>query len=61
MPNRKKSNFLKFLGMNIEPELKKMFHWYREPRFKADIKHLKTIHPSLTNIEEYFQQVKNAE
>jgi len=55
----KKSNLMKFMLMNMMPEIKKMMNWYREPRFKADIKHLKTIHPELTNIEEYFRQVKN--
>jgi uncharacterized protein YbjT (DUF2867 family) len=55
----KKSNLMKFMLMNMMPEVKKMMNWYREPRFKADIKYLKTIHPSLTNIEEYFRQVKS--
>lgn len=55
----KKSNMMKFILMNMMPEIKKMMNWYREPRFKADIKQLKSIHPSLTNIEDYFRQVKN--
>lgn len=54
----KKSSLMKFIAMNMMPEAKKMMNWYREPRFKADIQHLKTIHPSLTNIEDYFQQIK---
>ena len=55
----KKSNLMKFIVMNMMPELRKMMNWYREPRFKADIKHLKTIHSSLTGIEEYFRQIKS--
>ena len=45
--------------MNMMPEIKKMMNWYREPRFKADINSLKTIHPSLTKIEDYFRQIKS--
>lgn len=55
----KKSNLMKFMLMNMMPEIKKMMNWYREPRFKADIKHLRTIHPSLTRIEDYFRQIKS--
>ena len=55
----KRSNLMKFLLMNMMPEIKKMMNWYREPRFTADIKHLRTIHPSLTKIEDYFRQIKS--
>jgi len=55
----KKSNLMKFMLMNMMPEIKKMMNWYREPRFKADIKHLRTIHPTLTRIEDYFRLIKN--
>ncbi|MBK7427325.1 MAG: NmrA/HSCARG family protein [Saprospiraceae bacterium] len=54
----KKSNFMKFILMNLMAEIRKMMNWYREPRFKADIKHLRTIHPALTGIEDFFQQFK---
>lgn len=54
-----KSNFMKFLLMNMMPEIKKMMNWYREPRFNADIKQLKSIHPTLTGIEDFFKKLKN--
>lgn len=57
----KKSAFLKFLMMNTMPEIKKMFLWYRDPVFKADINHLRTIYPELKGIEDYFRQVKNGQ
>ncbi len=50
---------MKFLLMSLMPEIRKMFAWYREPVFKADIEHLKTIHPGLQTVEDYFRQVKN--
>lgn len=55
----KKSNLMKFILMNMMPEIKKMMNWYREPRFKANIEYLRTIHPTLTRIEDYFQHIKN--
>jgi hypothetical protein len=55
----KKSNLIKIIGLIIMPEVKKMMNWYREPRFKADIEHLRTIHPSLARTEDYFRQIKN--
>jgi uncharacterized protein YbjT (DUF2867 family) len=55
----KKSNVMKFMVMNMMPEIKKMMNWYREPRFKADINQLRTIHPSLTRIEDYFRKIKS--
>lgn len=55
----KKSNLMKFMLMNMMPEIKKMMNWYREPRFNANIKHLRTIHPSLARIDDYFRQIKN--
>lgn len=54
-----RSAILKFLLMNMMPEIRKMFNWYREPRFKADIAYLKTLHPQLSSIEDYFQQIKD--
>lgn len=57
--NPSKSNFMKFLLMRLMPEVKKMMNWYREPRFKADLKHLKSIHPQLLTLEEFFEQEKN--
>lgn len=54
-----KSAFMKSLLMIMMPEIKKMFLWYREPVFKADIKHLRTVYPGLKTVEDYFQQVKN--
>lgn len=56
-----KSAFMKFMLMNMMPEIKKMFVWYRDPVFKADIKHLRTVHPDLKTIEDYFRQVKNGQ
>ncbi|AEE51213.1 NmrA/HSCARG family protein [Haliscomenobacter hydrossis] len=55
----KKSAILKFLLMNMIPEIRKMFNWYREPRFKADIAHLKSLHPQLSSIEDYFRKINS--
>ncbi len=54
----KKSSFMKFIMMILMPEVKKMFNWYRDPVFKADINTLRTIHPGLKTIEDYFRQIK---
>lgn len=54
-----KSAFMKFMLMNMMPEIKKMFVWYRDPVFKADINQLRTIYPGLKSIEDYFLQIKN--
>lgn len=56
-----KSSFMKFILMNMMPEIRKMFVWYRDPVFKADIKQLRTIYPGLKSIEDYFLQVKNGQ
>jgi hypothetical protein len=45
-----RSPLMKFL-----PEIRKMFDWYCEPRFKADIQQLKIVYPALKTIENYFQ------
>lgn len=55
----KKSSFMKFIMMNLMPEVKKMFNWYRDPVFKADINNLRSIHTRLKTIEDYFRQIKN--
>ncbi|MBK8502870.1 MAG: NmrA/HSCARG family protein [Saprospiraceae bacterium] len=57
----KKSAFMKFLLMTMMPEIKRMFLWYREPVFKADINHLRSGYPGLKRIEDYFRQVKNGQ
>lgn len=54
----KKSAFMKFMLMNMMPEIKKMFLWYRDPVFKADIKYLRTVYPELKTVEDYFRQIK---
>ncbi|QQS30153.1 MAG: NmrA/HSCARG family protein [Sphingobacteriales bacterium] len=55
----KRSAFWKFIMMIMMPEVKKMFIWYRNPVFKADIKQLRTMYPGLKTIEDYFRQIKN--
>lgn len=57
----KKSAFMKFMLMNMMPEIKKMFLWYRDPVFKADINHLRTVYPELKTVEDYFRQIKNGQ
>jgi len=52
----KKSTFMKIILMNMMPEVNKMFFWYREPRFKANINQLRTVYPGLKTIEDYFRQ-----
>ena len=54
----KKSALAKLLIPLFMPEIRKMFNWYRESRFHADIAHLRTIHPGLLCIEDYFQMLK---
>lgn len=56
-----KSDFMKFMLMNMMPEIKKMFVWYRNPVFKADIKQLRTVYPQLKTVEDYFRQIKNGQ
>jgi uncharacterized protein YbjT (DUF2867 family) len=56
-----KSAFMKFMLMNMMPEIKKMFVWYRNPVFKADINQLRTVYPELKTIEDYFRQIKNGQ
>ena len=57
----KKSAFMKFMLMTMMPEIKKMFVWYRNPVFKADIKQLRTVYPQLKTVEDYFRQIKNGQ
>lgn len=40
-------------------DVRKMFEWYREPCFNADIDHLKKIHPGLLRLEDYFRQINS--
>lgn len=54
-----KSGMMKFFLMTFFPEIRKMMHWYREPRFKADIAALKSMHPGMMNLEEFFKQIKS--
>lgn len=54
----KKSAVLKFIITLIIPEIKVMFNWLREPAFVADIPKLRTIHPGLKSLEDYFREVK---
>lgn len=42
----------------LMPEVRKMFEWYREPRFKANINDLRKIHPKLMTIEDFFKKNK---
>lgn len=41
----------------LMPDIGKMFDWYREPRFRADIPGLRTIHPGLQSTEDFFKSV----
>lgn len=54
-----KSALLKFILLLMMPELKKMFVWYREPVFKANISQLRAIHPGLKSIDDYFREIKS--
>ncbi len=54
----KKSRLMTFLLMNFMPEIRKMFDWYRESRFKVNIPELRTIHSGMMTIDEYFQKEK---
>jgi hypothetical protein len=54
----KKSGLMKVLLMTFMPEIRKMFNWYRESRFKVNIPELKSVHPDLLTIREYFQKEK---
>jgi len=49
----KKAALISRIVMLAMPEIKKMFNWYREPRFKADLTSLKMIHPGLQSFEDY--------
>jgi uncharacterized protein YbjT (DUF2867 family) len=55
----KESNMAKFFLLNLMPEIKKMFVWYRNPVFKSDINYFKTLYPKLKSIEDYFNEIKN--
>lgn len=50
-----RSPLSKFLIPLLLPEIRKMFNWYREPRFHADIESLQKIHPGLMSLEDFFK------
>lgn len=58
--NPKKSAFARLLIpllLLLAPEIDKMFKWYREPRFTADIGLLRKMHPGLMRLEDYFKSL----
>lgn len=54
----KHSYFMLKMACWMMTEIRKMFEWYREPRFHAKITELRKIHPELMTLEEYFNRVK---
>lgn len=46
-----------WLAMKLMPEARKMFDWYREPRFNADVPALRAQHPGLQRIGDFFAQL----
>lgn len=54
----KSSFFMLTIVCWLMPEIRKMFEWYKSPRFQADIKKLKLIHPQLMSLKDYFASIK---
>lgn len=54
----KYSHFMLKLACWLMPEIKKMFEWYRVPRFKTNIEDLRKIHPELMTLEDFFMKNK---
>ncbi len=46
---------LTLILMMMVSDARRMFEWYREPRFNADIQALRKIHPGLKTIQTYFK------
>ena len=55
----KRSKFMTMLIPLLMSEIRKMFEWYKEPRFHADITALRKMNPNLQTIEDYFRNIKN--
>lgn len=55
----KRSKLMTILIPLLMPEIRKMFEWYKEPRFHADITALREINTNLQTIEDYFRNIKN--